>query len=458
MAGARDGIDAGARGMAKGPHKESPGRQVDKLVAGLDIEAASHEDVAQRAEAICALGQDATERLARGILRPGPARREKVAALLACLSGRRAMWALDELRRILASRPLSPMERVWLLATVRSLEEAAGLRGPAAAERAEARPASPAPNEADLLLWREELAGLRPNEQAAALAPILETGEAGFLPLLEMALSLGEPKLDAAVADGLARFPHQDALPLLRELLRRPDPAVRGRARWSLAALERQGLDVRRFFVAEPTVEGPVVASLATAVDGAGHVAVLLARRGVEGLIHYAFVALDTLQDGIVRAWGERDLTEAELDERIADYSTQSGMHFDRVGPEVAQALVAAAEDFARERGRALSADYVAWRRIIGRPTGPARLPVVFGPRCTECGTRMRRADLDRGGLVASDLALCAACAARPRQCVACGRPLHAVLDDFHVRHGSREREVDFVCASCANAQRGRRK
>jgi len=429
---------------------------VDQLVARLDIDAASDEEVATLAGRIAAMGRQAVAWLARGLFRPGPAPREKVAALLGCVRGEHAAWALAEVQKLLESGKPGPMERVSLLTTARRLEEAASSETAGDETPSDELPAGPLVDEMQMLLWRDELASLPPAEQEAVLAPMLHDGDPQLLPLLEMALSLGQPRLDAAIASGLAHFPSPAALPLLRELLRRPGPDVRRRARKTLVALERQGVDVSQIFVAATEANDPIAASLATPPDRGGQMAVLVARGREPDPVRYALVMLDPIEAGISRAWGESGLTETDLSERIDQLSEQIRVELDPIDLNVAQALVAAGEEFARARGRALPADYLVWRRIIGRPKGPAQLPVVFGPACSECASGLRTADIERGGLVAGRLALCGKCAERPRGCAVCGRPLHHLFDDFEVRRGRRKGRVEFVCLACARSRHKR--
>lgn len=423
-------------------------RQVEELVGRLDLAVASREDVAAAARQITRLGREAVAVLARGIFRRGAGRREKVSALLACLEGEPARWAFAELERDGERRALNPTERMWLLLVLRRLQEAAYGR-----ERSEAREEVPEhllTDESELLLWRDELAGLSEGDQEAALAPILQDGNAAFLPLIETVTSLRNPRLDAMIAGALARFATQAALPLVRELLRRPDPTVRKRARETLLALERQGVDTRGVFVAASESDEPLATALATRPDAGGRVAILLARGRAPGRIRYAVVIVDPVEAGIFRVWGESGLTHADLQQRIREYTRQGGQEFLPIDPATAQALVAAGEDYARSRGKDLPADYAVWRRCIGRPKEPVELPLVFGPACSECGSRIRGGDISRGGMVVGRVALCAKCAGRPRICAACNRPLDRFYDDFFVREGTRAGTVEFVCSRCA--------
>jgi len=444
--------------MADTPRK-TVGREVDQLVASFDAESASRADVTGLAARICGLGREGVERLARSILRPGPARREKVAALLGCLEGAEAAWALAELERVVASRRLSPMERVWMLTTLRRLEEAAAGEDEPDTGAWEEPADDLLADETELLLWRDELARLAPDEQEAVLAPLLHSGDPSMLPFLHMASTLRKPRLDAAIAGGLAHFATRDALPLLRELLRRPDPSVRKGAREALVALERQGVATREVFVAAAEADEPISAAYVTSPDGQGQLAVLVARGNAPGRIRYAVVVLDTIDAGIARAWGETGLTWADLAERVAELAEDTDREFVSTAPEVAQALVAAGEVYARREGRELPADYLVWRRCVGELRGRVEVPVVFGPSCSECGARMRGSDIERGGVVAGDVALCARCAEGERECAVCGRALHPVFDEFFVRRGGTQGNVEFVCVRCArprNRKRGR--
>jgi hypothetical protein len=446
--------------------RKTVGRQVDRLIAGLDIDSASHEEVASVSAQIRALGRDAIGCLARGILRPGPARREKAAALLACLAGEAAAWALAELEGLFGSRRLGPMERVWLLTTVRRLQEAASPGAPddeAPADEADDEAwgdevAGLPTDEAELLLWRDEFASLAPTEQEAVLAPMLHSGDAALLPFLEMAVSLRRPRVDAAVAGGLAHFPTRATLPLLRELLRRPDPVIRKRARVALVALERQGVQARDIFVAAREAEEPLLAAFVASPDRAGRMGVLVARGRAPGRVRYAVVVLDLVEVGIEQAWGESGLTEADLHEHISQLAGDDAAEFLPIDPNTAQALVAAGEAYARRQGHELPADYLVWRRCIGKPKDPVRLPVIFGPSCAECGARLRGSDIERGGLVAGEMALCARCAERERDCAACGRSLHPVFDEFAVRGARRGGKLDLLCVRCARSGRRRGK
>lgn len=446
--------------MAKQRNTPSAGRQVNQLVAGLDVESASRDDVAALAETICALGHTGVEALARGILRPGPARREKVTALLACLRGEAAAWAFAQVEKLLDSRRLSSMERVWLLTTARRLHEATLPDGAAAPAHGAPPPrVEPAPLDAtELMLWREDLAELPPHERLSALAPVLESGEVALLPVLEVALSLGDRVLEAAVAEGLVRFPTAEALPLLRDLLRSPDVVVRRRARDSLVAFARRGIARRDLFVADPAGQEAGAFAFAGAPDVVGRVAVVVGWRRGDGLVDYVFVLVDPVGVGILDAWGDASLTERELGPRLAQLMAETGSDVDPVELDVARGLVAGGEAFARARGAELPAEYLIWRRRIGRPTGRPRLPVVFGPKCAECGTSLDIEDLEHGGILAGKLALCALCAEEPRPCAGCGQPLHAMLDEFALRPSEDSQRLVFVCTSCQRGRRRRRR
>jgi len=433
---------------------KSLGRQVNRLVAGLELDTASGEEISTLAAQLCELGKEAVERLARGILRPGPWRREKVTALLACLSGQPAAWALDALGRLMASPRLSPTERVWLLATAQRLEEAA--RPPEdPGEQAQRPPpdagggggAAAVDDAAELLLWRDEMAALPPPDQEAALEPLLHSGDPTFLPVLEVALSLGSPQLDAAIARGLARFATRESLPLLRELIRRPDPAVRRLALTTLAALERQGVATRDVFVAAARPDASALSAFVAEPDLAGKAAVVVAGRRGDGLIRYAVVIVDTVETGILEVWGDSAATDAELRECAADLAEGSGLELRPAPLNTAQALVAAAEEFARRQGRQLPPEYIVWRRLIGTPTEEVKLRIVFGPRCVDCGVELVGKDIERGGLVLGRMALCAKCAGEPRRCAACGRTLRPWAEQVAVQEG--KGRIEFVCLAC---------
>jgi hypothetical protein len=268
-----------------------------------------------------------------------------------------------------------------------------------------------------------------------------------------MVMSLGQPRLDAVIAQGLARFPTAAVLPLVRELLRRPDPVIRRCARQTLLQLEHQGLSVRELFVADVQPEGPVAAALATPLDGVGQMAVLVARRRGEDRLHYAIVIVDTIGVGILRAWGESNLGRAEFDQRTKQYAEQSGLDFSPMDVPVAQSIVAEAESFAKRQGQTLPADYLAWRRTIGRPQDLMSTPVVFGPSCAACATRVPPTDVERGGIVAGDVVLCASCARQPCACIACGKDIDHVFDEFYVRRGDDGGQVEFLCVDCARTR-----
>lgn len=440
----------GSKGRA-----DSIGWQVNALVAGLALDKASSEELASLTEQLCALGKGAVERLARGILRPGPLRREKVAALLACLGGEAAGWALRELRALLASRRLGPMERVWLSATARRLEEGLAPQG-AAGEPPEAEGGTVFADPADLLEWRDEVAALDLTTQQQVLAPLLASGDPALLPFLEAAVSLGSPRLDAAVADGLRHFATAGTLPLLRELLRHADPEVRGHARATLVALARQGVVTSDVFVAATGPADPATTAYTSGHDMMGTMALLFAGHQGAGIMQYVVVVLDPIEEGVAEAWGESGLTEPELQECVARFASDNGIELEAMDLGAARALVAAAETFTRAQGRELPAEYFAWRHLIGPAEGSAELPVVFGPHCTECGSRLRTSDAARGGLAAGDVALCARCARRPRHCAACGCSLHTVFDSYVARRGKRDGDVEFLCMDCSRPRRRR--
>jgi len=432
--------------MSKPPQPNATTAQVDRLVEGLDL-AAANEQVAEVAARVAGLGSVAVAALARGLFARGEGRREKVAVLLACLTGEAASWAAAELEQIVNARPLNPTERAWVVAILRRLSEEAD--GPGESQRA--TPQDLLDDETELLLWRDELASLAPDDQENAIAPLLQDGNPDFLPLVEMAMSLASPRLDAAVASSLARFATPATLPLLRELLRRPDAAVRKLARAALVALERQGVATRDLFVAQAPRDEPVAACLATRPDGAGHIALLVARGRTPGRLRYAMAIVDPIESGIARVWGETGLTEAELRERVADYARQSRQEFLPLDLATAQAIVAAAEDYARKQGKHLPPDYVAWRRCIGSPPCDAEMPVVFGPSCSRCGTRIRNLQIVRGGCIAGRVALCANCAAKSRACAACGRHLDHYLDDYSFRTSADGSLIEFLCTACSH-------
>ena len=452
--------------MAQGPEESAVGRQVEELLAALHIERATQEQVAAAAQELVGMGREAVGRLARGILRSGRGRREKVAALLGCLDGEPATWAFNELQRLVGSRPLNATERLWLMTTLQRLAEAAA---PPTA-RKEPPPDEPAArgsrsslaaavanaNEEDLLAWREELASVDPEQREAVLANVLDSRDPAVLPLLEMVLSLEEPGIDALVAEGLAGFATPAVLPLLGELLRRPDAEVRRRVRKTLLALESQGVDTRGIFAAAAESDEAGAQALATMPDDAGQMIVVVARGRGPGRVRYALVGIDPIEEGIVNCWGESGLTDSEFRGRMDDMSERTSMDLYPMDLNLAQALVAAAAEYARQQGRELPPDYAACRRVVGRPTAPAALPFDFGPACAECGQRLRMADMDEGGLVGGELAICARCAERPRRCRACGRRLEVAFDEFQMRRAAPGGEVEFLCLACVG--RGRKK
>jgi len=424
-------------------------RRVDELVEGLDLAG----DVAAAAEQVAALGREAVAHLARTALGRTGVRRERAAALLGCLTGQAARWACREVERQIETRPLNPTEHMWVMALLRRLDEAASGTGTAAAGPDLADPLLD--DETELLLWRDEFAALGHAEQQSILAPILQDGNPAFLRLLETALGLQIAAVDGAIADGLARFATSEALPLLRELLRRPDPVVRKRARASLAALERQGVDIRGVFVAAAESVEPVRAALASVPQGDGRMAVIVARGHTASCVRFAAVVLDPVEAGIANVWGESGITEAEFRDHLADYTETTEQRLVNVDLATAQALVAAAEDYARRQGRTLSPDYLVWRRCFGRPKQPVALPIVFGPACSRCGARLRSGDLLRGGVIAGRAALCARCAAGPLACVACGRPLNRRTDDALARPSANGARVEFLCRRCGRGNGG---
>ena len=443
--------------MSKRRRKPAVGRQVNQMVAELEIESATAAEVRAVAERVCALGLEGVAALARGILRPGPARREKVTALLGCLPGKYGLYAAERLETLMSSRRLTAMERVWLTVMARSLRE--GPRPPDAEGQSCAPdrggPAAPeAIDPADLMLWRDDLADLPTAQRRAVLAPVLESGDPAFLPVLDVALSLGDAALDEAIAEALSRFASQGALPLLRELLQRPESTVRRRARDSLVALARQGVAGSNLFVADPDADDTVSRAFATEADASGRMVVAIASRCADGRYRYVVVVLEAIEAGIEQAWGDAGLSESEARAHLLWVAEDHGVDLHPIDVNVARALVAAGEQYARAQGHGLPAEYVVWRRRVGRPSGPVALPLVFGPCCTECGARVRHDDVARGGLVAGDVALCAECAQTPRSCARCGRPLHAVFDEFVVRRGE-QGAVAFVCLACERASQG---
>jgi len=425
--------------------------RVDALVGGLDLDGATGDEVAAAAAELVALGREGVAHLVRGALWRGGPGREKAAALLGCLAGEAARWAAREIERQLDVRPLNPTEQVWASAVLRRLDEAASDQEPRAPQHALADDLLE--DETELLLWREEFASLPHSEQQAVLAPILQDGDPALLRLLEVALSLQSPPVDGAIAAGLSRFATQEALPLLRELLRRPDAAVRKQARASLDALERQGVDARDLFVAVGESDEPVRGVFATVPEGDGRMAVLVARGSTAARIRLVAVVVDPVEAGIATVWGETGLTEADLQHRLSSYAGKLGQRLVRLDLNTAQALVAAAERYAIERGRTLPSDYLVWRRCIGRPKAPTRLPIVFGPVCSRCGARLRGGDILRGGVIAGRAALCARCGAEPVVCESCARPLDRHTDEVFAREGADGAKVEFICARCSQGR-----
>jgi len=268
-----------------------------------------------------------------------------------------------------------------------------------------------------------------------------------------MLIGLEFPQVDTTIAAGLARFHTPAVLPLLRELLRRPDSAIRRRARQTLTQLGKQGLSVREVFVADAQPEGPVAAALATPLDGVGQMAILVARHKDGGLLDYAIAIVDSIGVGILRTWGETDLTRTDFEHRTRQYADQSGLDFSPIDVQMAQSIVAQAEAYAKKQGLQTPADYVAWRRTIGRPEKPLRPPFTFGPSCAACGVRVPAADVERGGIVAGDVVLCAACARQPCACVGCGTEIDHVFDEFYIRRGDGDGPVEFLCVDCARTR-----
>ncbi|HUT37420.1 MAG TPA: hypothetical protein VNE39_28325 [Planctomycetota bacterium] len=429
--------------------------RVDELVEGLDLGAATRDQVAEAAGRLVALGREGVAHLARSALRLAGPRREKAAALLGCLAGQAARWAAREVEQHLEKRLLNPTEQMWVMALLRRLDEAAS--GQDADASAPALHDALLDDETELLLWRDEFASLSHEEQQSVLAPILQDGSPALLRLLEVAMSLQIAAVDAAVACGLSRFATPQTLPLLRELLRRSDPVVRRHARASLVALERQGVDVRDVFVATAESDEPVRAALATPPQSDGRIMVLVARGRTPARVRFAAVVVDPVELGIATAWGESGLTEAEFHERVAEYARKMDQRLVRVDVEMAQALVAAGEDYARTRRRPLSPDYLVWRRCIGRPRAAVQLPIVFGPACSRCGARLRGGDLLRGGVVAGRAALCARCAAKPLACAACGKPLNRHTDEVLAREGAEGATLELLCHYCGHGARDAR-
>lgn len=422
-------------------------QQVDGLLDGLDAGAGSRAEVSRAAERLVALGRDAVAWLVRSAVRGESGRRERAAAILACLAGTPARWALAEVERALDTRPLNPTEQMWLTTLFRRLEDAASGHDEREAERVPTD--SLLDDETELLLWREEFASLPAEDQQATLAPILQEGNPSLLRLLEVAMSLRIAEVDATIAAGLSRFRTPDVLPLLRDLLRRPDPAVRKQAREAIAALERQGVDTRGLFVAHAESPEPVRAAFATAPQGDGRMAVLVARGRTPGQLRLVGVIIEPVEAGIATVSGEAGLSEAQLQEHLAKYARSMGQRLLRVDIQLAQSLVAAAEDYAVRQNRSLPSDYLVWRRYFGRPKTPVPLPIVFGPSCSQCGARLRYGDVTRGGVIVGKAALCARCAARPIACAACGRILDRLREPILAREGAQGAAVEFLCRAC---------
>lgn len=441
--------------MARKRGTPSATQQVRRVLSELDIDAASAREVAAAAERIGALGKAAVTALARQSVKPG--RREAASALLGCLHGEQAAWAADALDKVLNSRRLSAMEHVWLTAMVLRLREAALPQG---AEPASSPPRleggiGPEPfDPTELMLWREDLADLPSAQRRAMLAPVLQSGDASFLPVLDVALSLGDPSLDAAIAQGLSQFDTPEAVPLLRELLRRPDAAVRRRARESLVALARRGVVACDLFVATPRPDDAMVRAFACDQDPAGILVVAMVGRNANGLYYYAAVVLDPVVAGIREAWGEADLTETRVRDHLGWLADQHGLPLHPIDLNVARALIAAGEDYARRQEVELPVEFAIWRRWIGRPTGQVALPIVFGPSCHQCGARVRADDIERGALVVGDVALCGDCIGAPQACARCGRTLDLVFDTYSVRHGPDAGGLAFLCMPCEESRR----
>jgi len=438
-------------------------RRVEELLAALDARATGDESAAAAVE-IVQLGRAAVERLARSLLEPGPGRREKVAALLGSLTREPAAWARKELEGLGQSRGLSPMERLWVTTAIQGLQAAAS---PApVATRSPERPAGTAggslaaavavADEQELLAWRDELMGFHLEEQRGIVASVLAERDPAILPLVEMVLSLCEPQLDAQVAEGLAAFSTPAVLPILRELLRRPDAETRRLARRTLAALQKRGVDIRGIFA--HAAELADARALATRPDVMGQMIIVIARGREPQKLRYAIFGIDPIERGLAESWGESDLTERELRDQIDEFADTGHLELQPIDLNLAQALVAAAEDYTRRQGRELPAEYAAWQRVIGRPSRSAVLPIVFGPSCTECRKALRASDMERGGRVDGELGICARCAGRVRCCASCNRLVDPMFDDFHLQRGKREREVEFLCAPCARRQQKKRK
>lgn len=427
---------------------EDLARQVEGLVNGLGLAWATPDGAAEAAAGIAALGPDGVACLVHSALRRDAARRDRVSAILGSLTGEPARWARDALAAALDCPVLNPTERMWLSAVCRGMEEACSGRR---------RSSTPLPgdlldDENELILWRDEFACLLPEEQEAVLAPILQDGNPALLRLLEAVLSLQAPRADAAVAAGLARFATPEVLPLLRELLRRPDPAVRAQARATLGALERQGVDVRGVFVAEAESAEPVLAAYVAPPGRDGHLMVLVARRQAPASIRFAAAIVDPVALGIASAWGHTALTVADFHRLLAGYARGMGRDLVQVDASLAQALVAAGEEYALRRGRTLSPDYLVWRRCIGRPAHPVALPIVFGPTCAECDAPLRSGDMRRGAILAGRVALCARCAAQPRTCAVCQRLLTRESSGVTAREGPEAGKMEFLCKQCGRA------
>lgn len=423
-------------------------RRIGELIEGLDADSATREEVARAAEELVALGKEGVARLVRSMLRRGPPHRDKAAMLLACLKGQPARWALAEIERILDTTALNATEQMWLTILFRRLADATAGEDARTTERAVVD--SLLDDETELLLWRDEFASLPTDDQLAVLAPILQEGNPAVLRLLEVAMSLRIPQVDEAIAAGLARFATPDALPLLRELLRRPDPSIRKQAMATVVALERQGVATRDLFVAETESQEPVRAAFATAPRADGRMAVLIARGRTPGQLRLVGVIVDPVEAGIAAASGEAGLTEADLQGRLNEYARSMGQRLVRVDANMAQSLVAAAEEYAHRQRRPLPADYLVWRRYFGSPRVPAPLPIIFGPTCSQCGARIRSGDLARGGIIAGRAALCARCTLRHLTCSRCGRLLDRYSDTILAREGGGGQTVDFLCNTCA--------
>jgi len=441
--------------MARKRRTPSATQQVRRELSELDIDAAGAREVAAAAERIGALGKAAVAALARESLKPG--QREAASALLGCLNGEQAAWAADALDKVLNSRRLNAMEHVWLTATVVRLREAALPEGaePAPGSRRLEGGIGPEPfDPTELMLWREDLADLPSPQRRAMLAPVLQSGDASFLPVLDVALSLGDPSLDAAIAQGLSQFDASEAVALLRELLRRPDATVRRRARESLVALARRGVAACDLFVATPRPDDAMVRAFACDQDPAGILVVAMVGRNANGLYYYAAVVLDPVAAGIREAWGEADLTETRVRDHLGWLADQHGLPLHPIDLNVARALIAAGEDYARQQEVELPVEYAIWRRWIGRPAGQVALPIVFGPSCHACGAPVRADDIERGAFVAGDVALCGDCVQAPQACARCGRTLDLVFDTYTVRHDRDAGGLAFLCMPCEESRR----